>query len=195
MISVGRKLKREFYDRPTLRVAKDLLGKYLVVQNGSKILSGKIVETEAYIGSDDPACHASKGMTVRNKVMFGPPGHAYIYFTYGMYHCLNLVTEKDGHPAAVLIRAIEPDQGMELMMRRRGTKNVKNLTSGPGKLCQALGLDRSLNGTDLCSGKIWVEQRKEKKLKIKSTSRVGINQGRNKKWRFYICSNDFVSER
>lgn len=176
-------------------MAKDLLGKYLVVQNGRKISSGKIVETEAYIGSDDPACHASKGMTPRNEVMFGPPGHAYIYFTYGMYHCLNLVTEKDGFPAAVLIRAIEPVQGTELMMKRRGTKNLKNLTSGPGKLCQALGLDRSLNGADLCSGKIWVEDRKEKGQKIKSASRIGITEGKNKKWRFYICNSEFVSKR
>jgi DNA-3-methyladenine glycosylase len=192
---MGRKLKREFYNRPTLKVAKDLLGKYLVVQKRKKILSGKIVETEAYIGSDDPACHASKGMTPRNRVMFGPPGHAYIYFTYGMYHCLNLITEEDGFPAAVLIRAIEPVQGIDLMMRRRGKRNLKNLTSGPGKLCQALGLDRSLNGEDLCSGKIWVEERGEKAGLIKSDSRVGITEGKNKKWRLYISNNEFVSKR
>ncbi len=190
-----RKLKRKFYNRPTLKVAKDLLGKYLVVQKGEKILSGKIVEAEAYIGTNDPACHASRGMTPRNKVMFGPPGYAYIYFTYGMYHCLNLVTEKKGFPAAVLIRAIEPDQGMELMMKRRGMKNIKNLTSGPGKLCQAMGLDRSLNGEDLCSGRIWVEDRREGVSKIKSTSRVGVTNGKNKKWRFYIYDSGFVSKR
>jgi DNA-3-methyladenine glycosylase len=192
---MGRKLKREFYNRPTLKVAKDLLGKYLVVQKRKKILSGKIVETEAYIGSDDPACHACKGMTPRNRVMFGPPGHAYIYFTYGMYHCLNLITEEDGFPAAVLIRAIEPVQGIDLMMRRRGKRNLKNLTSGPGKLCQALGLDRSLNGEDLYSGKIWVEERGEKVGLIKSDSRVGITEGKNRKWRFYISNNEFVSKR
>ncbi|MGB2698414.1 MAG: DNA-3-methyladenine glycosylase [Candidatus Zixiibacteriota bacterium] len=192
---MGRKLKREFYHRPTLKVAKELLGKFLVVYRRGKTLSGKIVETEAYIGSSDPACHASKGMTPRNKVMFGPPGHAYIYFTYGMYHCLNLVTEKEGFPAAVLIRAIEPVQGMELMARRRGTKNVKNLASGPGKLCQALGLDRSLNGEDLCSGSIWIEDRAEKAGKIKSTSRVGVTNGKNKKWRLYIYNSEFVSKR
>jgi DNA-3-methyladenine glycosylase len=192
---MGRKLKREFYHRPTLKVAKDLLGKYLVVNSGREILSGKIVEAEAYIGSDDPACHAHRGMTPRNRVMFGPPGHAYIYFTYGMYHCLNLVTEKEGFPAAVLIRAIEPLQGVELMMKRRKTTNMKNLTSGPGKLCQALGLDRSLNGADLCSEEIWVEDRKEKTGKIESTSRVGVSDGKNKKWRFYICDSEFVSKR
>jgi DNA-3-methyladenine glycosylase len=189
-----RKLRREFFHRPTLKVAQDLLGKYLTVQKGKKILSGKIAETEAYIGSDDPACHASRGMTPRNRVMFGPPGHAYIYFTYGMYHCLNLVTEKEGFPAAVLIRAIEPVQGVKLMMRRRGTKKIKNLTNGPGKLCQALSLDRSLNGEDLCSGRIWVEDRGVKASKIKSTPRVGINQGKNKKWRFYILDSEFVSK-
>jgi len=192
---VRRKLKRKFYDRPTLRVAKDLLGKYVVVKYGKKILSGKIVEAEAYIGSGDPACHAHRGMTPRNRVMFGPPGHAYIYFTYGMYHCLNLVTEKEGFPAAVLIRAIEPVQGLDLMMKRRKTKKMKNLTSGPGKLCQALGLDRSLNGADLCSEVIWVEDRKEKTGKIESTSRVGVTNGKNKKWRFYISDSEFVSKR
>lgn len=190
-----RRVKRKFYDRSTLRVAKDLLGKYLVVNNRRKILSGKIVEAEAYIGSDDPACHAHRGMTPRNRVMFGPPGHAYIYFTYGMYHCLNLVTEKEGFPAAVLIRAIEPVQGLDLMMKRRKTKNMRNLTSGPGKLCQALGLDRSLNGADLCSEEIWVEDRKEKTGKTESTSRVGVTSGKNKKWRFYICDSEFVSKR
>lgn len=192
---MGRKLKREFYNRPTLKVAKDLLGKYLVVKKGRKILSGKIVETEAYIGSDDPACHAFKGMTPRNEVMFGPPGHAYIYFTYGMYHCLNLVTEKDGYPAAVLIRAVEPVQGTEFMMKKRGTKNLQNLTSGPGKLCQALCLDRSLSGADLCSGKIWLEDRGEKVKKIKPASRIGVTEGKDKKWRFYIYNNEFVSKR
>jgi DNA-3-methyladenine glycosylase len=190
-----RKLRREFYNRPTLKVAKELLGKYLLVHKRGKTLSGKIVEAEAYIGSDDPACHASRGVTPRNRVMFGPPGHAYIYFTYGMYHCLNLVTEKEGFPAAVLIRALEPDQGVELMMRRRGTKNIKNLSSGPGKLCQALSLDRSLNGEDLCSGTIWVEDRGEKAGKIKSTSRIGVTNGKNKKWRFYIPDSEFVSKR
>ncbi len=191
---MGSKLKRKFYDRPTLRVAKDLLGKYLVVKNGPKILSGRIVETEAYIGSNDPASHAFKGMTRRNEVMFGPPGHAYIYFTYGMYHCLNLVTEKDGFPAAVLIRAIEPAEGTESMIKKRKTDKIKNLTSGPGKLCQALGLDRSLNGADLCNEKICIENRGEKVKKIESSSRVGITAGKNKKWRFYIHNNEFVSK-
>ena len=190
-----RILKRGFYNRPTLSVAKDLIGKYLVVKNRRRVLSGKIVETEAYVGSKDPACHASKGMTARNKVMFGPPGHAYIYFTYGMYHCLNLVTEKEGFPAAVLIRALEPKEGIESMIKRRKTKNIKNLTSGPGKLCQALGLDRSLNGEDLCSGKIWVDDRGEKTETIESASRIGITSGKNRKWRFYIRGSQFVSKR
>jgi len=192
---VGRKLKRASYNRPTLKVARDLLGKYLVVESGRRILSGRIVETEAYIGSDDPACHASRGRTPRNEVMFGPPGYAYIYFTYGMYHCLNLVTEKDGFPAAVLIRAIEPAQGTESMMKRRQTRDIKNLTSGPGKLCQALGLDRSLNGADLCSGRIWVEDRGENVEKTRSASRIGVATGKNKKWRFYIWNSEFVSKR
>jgi DNA-3-methyladenine glycosylase len=195
---IRKKLKRNFYNQPTLKVAKKLLGKYLVVKKGKGLLSGKIVETEAYVGKNDPASHAYKGITPRNKIMFGKPGFAYIYLTYGMYHCLNFITEKEGFPAAVLIRALEPKEGIEAMMRNRKISEVKNLTNGPGKLCQALGLDRSLNGADLCSKKqkkIWVKDRKEKPGKIVSTSRIGIDEGRDKKWRFYIEGNRFVSKK
>jgi DNA-3-methyladenine glycosylase len=193
-----KKLKRYFYNQPTLKVAKNLLGKYLVMKSGKDLLSGKIVETEAYIGKSDPASHAYRGVTPRNKIMFGKPGFAYIYLTYGMYHCLNFVTEKDGFPAAVLIRALEPEEGIEMMMRNRKISEIKNLTNGPGKLCQALELDRNLNGADLCSNgerKIWVEDRKEKPGKITSTSRIGIDEGKDKKWRFYIKGNKFVSKK
>jgi len=193
-----KKLKRDFYNQPTLKVAKNLLGKYLVVRRGDKLLSGKVVETEAYIGKNDPASHAYRGVTPRNKIMFGKPGFAYIYLTYGMYHCLNFVTEKDGFPAAVLIRALEPEEGIDIMMRNRKISDIKNLTNGPGKLCQALGLDRSLNGANLCSPmqeKIWVEDRNEKQKGIVSTSRIGINEGKDKNWRFYIKGNRFVSKK
>ena len=188
-----KKLSRRFYDRATLQVAKELLGKYLVFKRDGNTLSGKIVETEAYIGQSDKASHASRGKTKRNEVMFGPAGHAYIYFTYGMYHCLNFVTEKDNFPAAVLIRALEPKDGIEIMKKNRKTDVIENLTNGPGKVCMALGLDRKMNGIDLCSDILYVEDRNEKKGKIISTSRVGINAGKDKKWRFYIKDNKFVS--
>jgi DNA-3-methyladenine glycosylase len=195
-----KKLNRKFYDRPTLKVAKELLGKYLVIQKDGHLLSGKIVETEAYIGFKDPASHAYRGMTPRNKVMFGNPGYAYVYLTYGMHHCLNLVTEKKGYPAAVLIRALQPAEGIELMKKRRGRQstgskfgNIKDLTSGPAKLCQALGIDRNLNGADLYSDMIYVEDRGEEVGKIASSSRIGINEGKKKNWRFFIENNEFVS--
>jgi len=186
-------LPRQFYNRPTLKVAKELLGKYLVVQKDRYNLSGKIVETEAYIGFKDPASHAYRGMTPRNRVMFGDPGYAYVYITYGMHHCLNLVTEKEEYPAAVLIRALEPTDGVELMKKRRGRQRLKDLTSGPAKLCQALGIDRKLNGADLCSEIIYVEDRGEVVERIASSARIGIKEGKQKKWRFYIKNNEFVS--
>jgi DNA-3-methyladenine glycosylase len=190
-----RKLPRKFYNRPTLKVAKELLGKYLVVQKNGTMLSGKIVETEAYIGFNDSASHAYRGITGRNKIMFGAPGYAYVYFTYGRYHCLNFVTERNGYPAAVLIRALEPEQGIGTMKRRRKTEVIENLASGPGKLCQALGIDRSLCGTDLCSEVIYVEDRGGSAEKIFSANRIGVKEGKQKKWRFYIKDNRFVSRR
>jgi DNA-3-methyladenine glycosylase len=189
-----KRLTRKFYNRPTLKVARELLGKYLVVKEGGNYVSGKIVETEAYIGPDDPASHAYRGMTPRNKVMFGDPGYAYVYLTYGMHHCLNFVTERKGFPAAVLIRALEPAEGIEIMKTRRKTEDLRNLTSGPAKLCQALGIDRTLNGADLCSDTIYVEDRGNTSTKIVSTSRIGIKEGKDKKWRFYIENNKFVSK-
>jgi DNA-3-methyladenine glycosylase len=188
-----RKLKREFYNRPTLKVARELLGKYLVVEKSGRLASGKIVETEAYIGFKDPASHAYRGITARNQVMFGEPGCAYVYLTHGIHHCLNFVTERKGYPAAVLIRALEPAQGAELMRKRRGRPKLEDLGSGPAKLCQALGIDRKLNGAYLCSGVIWVEDRGEGVEAIVSSPRIGITEGKEKNWRFYIRDNEFVS--
>ena len=188
-----KKLKREFYNRPTLEVAKELLGKYLVVNKNGTKLSGKIVETEAYRGLYDPASHAYGGMTPRNRIMFGEPGYAYVYFTYGMYYCLNVITERKGFPAAVLIRALEPMEGIEIMKRRRTKEKPEDLTSGPGKLCQAMGVDKSLNGADLIGKTIYVEDRNEAVGKIVSTNRIGIDEGKDKKWRFYLKDNRFVS--
>jgi DNA-3-methyladenine glycosylase len=214
-----KRLNRKFYNHPTLKVAKELLGKYLVIEKDGNYVSGKIVETEAYVGPNDPASHAYRGMTPRNKIMFGDPGYAYVYFTYGMHHCLNFVTERKEFPAAVLIRALEPVDGIEIMKKRRKTENpslgqglnprpslrtgvqplsehgdLKNLTNGPAKLCQALGIDRTLNGVDLCSDIIYVEDRGNKPIKIASSSRMGITKGKDKKWRFYVEDNKFVSK-
>ncbi len=190
---MSRKLNRRFYNRPTLRVARELLGKYFIVRKDGFSLSGKIVETEAYIGFKDPASHAFRGKTPRNQVMFGEPGFAYVYLTYGMHNCLNLVTEENGHPAAVLIRALEPLEGIELMKTRRRRDKLTDLASGPGKLCQALDVDRRLNGADLCGNLIWVEDRGEVVKGIARSSRIGVTEGREKKWRFFIKGNEYVS--
>jgi DNA-3-methyladenine glycosylase len=183
-------LDRKFYRRDTLQVARALLGKKLVRQINGLELSGMIVETEAYCGEADSACHAHRGKTPRNAVMFGEPGHTYVYFTYGMHHMLNLVTEAKDHPCAVLIRAILPLTGIEAMEARRKRKGAV-LTDGPAKLCQALDIDKSLNGWDLTCGKeLWVEDyRKIPAKSIKTTPRIGIdyakNEHRNAPWRFF----------
>lgn len=146
------RLTRRFFQRPTLGVARGLLGARLVrLEAGHRRLSGWIVEAEAYVGPDDLGCHARSGRTARNASMWGPPGHAYVYFTYGMHWCLNVVAEADGYPAAVLIRALIPCEGLATMRRRRGPAGRGDLTGGPAKLTQALGIDRRLDGHDLCS--------------------------------------------
>ncbi|MEI6609910.1 MAG: DNA-3-methyladenine glycosylase [Deltaproteobacteria bacterium] len=184
-------LNKEFYENDTLRVARALIGKKLVRQIGGLQLSGMIVETEAYCGSEDSACHAHRGKTSRNSVMFGPPGHAYVYFTYGMHYLLNMVTEAEGKPCAVLIRAIMPFAGLEEMEARRRRKG-RELTNGPAKLCQALAIDKSLNGWDLTPGKeLWVEDYKKITAKlITATPRIGIDYARDKHrnalWRFVL---------
>jgi len=145
------RLNREFFDRDTLDVARDLLGQRLVRVHGGQRISGRIVEVEAYIGEDDQACHARSGRTRRNAPMYGPPGHAYVYFVYGMHHLFNVVTEREGFPAAVLIRALEPVEGIETMRQRRGGRmQGRLLTGGPARLCQALDIDLAFNGLDLC---------------------------------------------
>jgi DNA-3-methyladenine glycosylase len=174
-------LSRPFFNRPTLTVAKELLGKVLVIGN----TSGRINEVEAYIGQKDPACHACRGMTERNKPMFGPAGHLYVYFCYGMYDCANIVTEKKGFPAAVLLRSIEPLTGVEKMQKRRN--RTDHLADGPGKLCIALGITKkSHNEMDLCGGeKCFVCDDGFKPKNIKKSSRIGIKAGLDKKWRLY----------
>lgn len=188
-------LPRSFYRRPTLTVARELIGALLVrrLDNGSQLI-GKIVETEAYIGEEDPACHAARGRTPRNAIMYGPPGYAYIYFTYGMHYCLNAVTEEEGFPAAVLIRALEPVEGLETMRKFYGRSQVSRLTNGPGKLCRAFALDKSLNGADLCGDLLFIaagEPAPEQNIAV--TPRIGIRAGREYPWRFCLKGNPFVS--
>ena len=156
------RLPRRFYGRSTQTVARELLGQRLVRLYQGRRLSGLITETEAYIGQDDLACHARFGRTPRTAVMFGPPGHAYVYFTYGMHWMLNVITEPAGFPAAVLIRAILPEEGLEVMqtLRPRPARTPARLTDGPAKLAQALAIDKALNGHDLCApgGELFIER-------------------------------------
>jgi DNA-3-methyladenine glycosylase len=193
----SRPLQRAFYERNTVRVAKDLLGKVLVREVGATSLEGVIVETEAYRGYDDPASHAYRGPTRRNQVMFGAPGHAYVYFTYGMHYCLNVTTEPAGQPGAVLIRAVQPTKGIVEMKKRRRTEQVKDLSNGPAKLTQAFAVTKALNGHDLTIGrKLYItEPSRPEPLNITVGSRIGIRAAAEKLWRFSVRGNRFVSKR
>jgi len=188
-------LKRDFYERDTEIVAKELLGKVLVHRLPEGDVTGRIVETEAYFGNGDPASHASRGKTPRNSIMFGPPGHAYVYFNYGMHYLFNVVTEKEGVPGAVLIRALEPLDGIDFMFKKRKVKELKLLTNGPAKLTQALGIDISHNGLDLVNGEIFICDDKKAAFNIISASRIGISVGKDDLLRFYIADNQFVSKK
>jgi len=192
-----KKIRRPFYEQPTIQVARQLLGKYLVRKHPDGKTVGKIVETEAYVGPHDLACHAAKGRTARTEVMFGAAGHAYVYFIYGVYYCLNIVTEDVGHASAVLIRAVEPVEGIELMKKRRGTAKLHNLASGPGKLCLALNIDKALNGADMCGNALYVEDRGEPAPKILARPRVGVDYAgkwKDEPWRFLLRGSEFVSK-
>jgi DNA-3-methyladenine glycosylase len=193
-----RKLPRSFYLQPTLDVARSLLGLYLVRKTPGGVLAGRIVEVEAYLGDVDPASHAYRGRTKRNEVMFFQGGHLYVYFTYGMHFCGNVVTQAEGVGHAVLLRAVEPVEGIASMSRRRGTARmeVEKLCSGPAKLCQAFGIGRKENGIDLCSDSIWIEQRDPglSRASIGISTRVGISTAKERKWRFYVKENRFVSK-
>ncbi|HEX8750455.1 MAG TPA: DNA-3-methyladenine glycosylase [Nitrospira sp.] len=171
--TISKILPQSYFNRSTLVVARSLLGKYLIRQNGKGTMEGKIVEVEAYVGPTDKACHASKGRTARTDVLFGPPGMSYVYLIYGMYHCLNVVTEKAEFPAAVLIRAVEIDG---------------KLVDGPGRLCRALDIDRSLNRLDLTTRKhLWFEDRGTEVRKVGTFPRIGVDyagEWAKKLWRF-----------
>ena len=198
-------LPNSFYERDTPTIAKELLGCYLVHETPEGTVVGKIVETEAYL-HNDPACHASRGKTPRNAVMFGPPGHAYVYFTYGMYHCFNVVTQKEGIGEAVLIRALEPALGIPLMQKRRHLTEIKNLCSGPAKLVIALGISKKHNCLSLYVPPLTILSPEEffKKYKrshlipqhdVHTTTRIGISQAKDLPLRFYIKGNEFVSRK
>lgn len=191
------KLPRSFYSRSALDVANDLLGKVLIRRLGRRKLAGRIVETEAYVGPHDLACHASKGHTPRTAVMFGPPGFAYVYMIYGFYFCLNVVTEPEGYPAAVLIRAVEPLEGVDLMKKLRSHPvRHTNIASGPGKLCMAMSIDKKLNGADLLGTTIWIEDRAIDRGAILASPRVGVDYAgeyKDKPWRFFVDGSPHVS--
>lgn len=194
---MSSKLPRSFYSRSALEVASDLLGKVLVRRIGRKSLSGKIVETEAYAGPHDLACHASKGHTPRTSVMFGAPGYAYVYMIYGFYFCLNVVTEPLGYPAAVLIRAVEPMENVDVMRRLRDNPQKEtNIASGPGKLCMAMSIDKALNGANLLGNVLWLEDRNLEPERICVSPRVGVDYAgeyKDKPWRFFVENNPHVS--
>lgn len=201
------KLNRKFYSRDTLLVAEELLGKVLVHNQNNKVLKGKIVETEAYLGVIDKAAHSYGGKrTKRVETMYGPPGIAYVYIIYGMYYCLNTITRKEGIPEGVLIRAIEPLEEIDIMARNRFGKKVeeftnyerKNFTNGPGKLCMALDIDKRLDMEDLCGNKLYIEEGEKEKFNIVKAKRIGIDYAEEAKdylYRFYIEGNPYVSKK
>lgn len=192
-------LPHDFYQRPTLTVARELLGCTLVHHLDDQRLAGRIVEVEAYIGQEDGACHARAGHTTRNAVMFGPPGHAYVYFTYGMHWLLNAVTEPEGHPAAVLIRALRPLQGLEALAANRPGRPPREWTSGPAKLTRALGITGACNGLDLAASRLTIERGAPvPEDEIAAGPRVGIDNTpepwRSIPWRFWIAGEPHVSK-
>ena len=192
-------LPRSFYERPTLTVAEELLGKVLVHRTPGGVAAGMIVETEAYIGEDDPACHASRGLTPRNAPLFGPPGLAYVYLNYGIHYLVNAVTESDGSPAAVLIRALAPLDGVALMRKRRapGGAHVDEaaLCRGPGNLTRALGITLTENLLDLAASRLFIEDRGLEAGDVSWGSRIGIRVGTEKPWRCWITGHGSVSGR
>jgi DNA-3-methyladenine glycosylase len=181
----ARRITRNFYARDTLAVARELIGLHLVHSDGGVLRVGRIVETEAYLGPEDLAAHSSRGRTRRTEVMFGPPGHAYVYFIYGFWNCLNVVTEAEGVPHAVLLRALEPVAGIE------------DKSWGPGLLCRAMRIDRGLNGADLCADALWIERPATRRpARIARSERIGVEyagEWARRPWRFFDADSPFVS--
>ncbi len=188
-------LPQSFYSRHAKIVAKELLGKVLSRRTKKGIISGYIVETESYGGKDDPASHAYKKITPRNSVMFGPPGYAYIYLCYGFHTLFNVITEKEGIPSAVLLRAIEPIEGIDIMKNSRKINNILELTNGPGKFTQAFMIDKSFNRKPVFNGDLVILDLGRRDFRIAKRKRIGIKQGAEKLLRFYIKDNQFVSQK
>lgn len=194
------KLEKAFYTRDAVTVARELLGKYLVYQPEGKRFVVKIVEAEAYLGVEDMASHAFHGRTNRTDVMFGEGGHLYVYFTYGMHWMMNVVTGSEGFAEAVLLRALEPVEGIDQMTANRGGKDLRLLTSGPARLTQALGIDGSLNREYLTGDILWIEDRGDviEPAEIVVTKRIGVENAqhwKDREFRFYLAGNPFVSKR
>ena len=195
------RLPRSFFTRSTLQVARQLLGSRLVRIEGGKRVAGLIIEAEAYRGEEDQGCHARAGRTPRTRIMFGPPGHAYVYFTYGMHWMLNFVTEEEGFPAAVLIRALLPTEGLSIIASRRNTQPQKHWTDGPGKICQALVIDGEFNGADLCRADAHLFVENGDPIPDQSVTigpRVGLNNvpepWKSIPWRFLVSDGYFSME-
>ena len=192
-------LPRSFYDRPTLTVAESLLGKVLVHRTAEAVTAGSIVEVEAYIGEDDPACHAAPGPTARNQPLYGPPGYAYVYLNYGIHFLFNVVTEAESRPAAVLVRALEPCDGLDVMRRRReGDRKGRTipdceLCRGPGSLAKAMGITLADNRTDLCGSRLFVEDRGLVVPSVSWSARIGISVGVERRWRAFVAGSAAVS--
>ena len=190
-------IPKSFYERPTLTVAAELIGKVLVHETRAGVAAGMIVEVEAYIGEDDPACHAAPGPTRRNEPLYGPPGIAYVYLNYGIHCLVNVVAEAEGHPAAVLIRALEPIDGIALMTERRSPDGrhveVAGLCRGPGNLTKALGITLAENRLDVCGSHLWVEDRGMRPARVMWGPRVGIRVAVDRPWRCWIDGNHSVS--
>ncbi len=185
-MGAARRINRDFYAHNTLEIARGLIGLHLVRADGATLRSGRIVETEAYLGPEDLAAHSSRGRTPRTEVMFGPPGHAYVYFIYGVWNCLNVVTAAEGVPHAVLLRALEPVSG------------IADKTWGPGLLCRAMGIDRRLNGADLCGNELWIERPRSAPgaVRIASGARIGVDYAgkwARRPWRFFDRDSPYVS--
>lgn len=189
-------LPREFYDRDPVEVARELLGSVLVHQTDAGLVTGRIVEAEAYLAKDDPACHAARGRTRKNASMFGPPGHAYVYPIHARY-CFNVVTEPEDVASAVLVRAIEPLDGIPLMKQRRDRNSLVEIANGPAKLCEAFEIDRAQDGWDLTLGdRFWLEKDgdfDERQLDVGRSERIGVTSAHDLKLRFFFKGNTFVS--
>jgi DNA-3-methyladenine glycosylase len=197
---VGRRLRRSFFARPTLDVAADLVGMVLVHRSPDGVTAGMIVETEAYIGEEDPACHAARGPTPRNAPLYGPPGVFYVYFNYGMHFLANVVTEVAGRPAAVLLRALEPLDGIDLMARRRGGPAgrhvpIPQLCRGPGNLTRAMGISLAHNRLDSSGPALFLEDRRLDPGSLAWSPRIGIAVGTEHQWRCYAAASRAVSGR